>query len=94
MTGEGEHRCKDGSLFPVEFSARWVHLDRDYIVAIVRDITDRKKIEAAARESREKLAAALASMTDAVFISDARDGSSISMTPSSPSTASAAGKSV
>ncbi|HEY3664009.1 MAG TPA: PAS domain S-box protein [Chthoniobacterales bacterium] len=71
MTGEGEHRRKDGSLFPVEFSAKWVRLDRDYVVAIVRDITDRRKTEAAARESREKLAAALASMTDAVFISDA-----------------------
>ena len=38
---------------------------------IMRDITERKKAEEALRESRGKLEAALASMTDAVSISDA-----------------------
>lgn len=45
VTGEGRHRRKDGSTFPVEFNAKWVHLDRDYIVTAVRDITERKRQE-------------------------------------------------
>jgi PAS domain S-box-containing protein len=39
---------------------------------IVRNITPRKRAEEGLRESRAKLEAALASMTDAVFISDAQ----------------------
>jgi two-component system cell cycle sensor histidine kinase/response regulator CckA len=43
---EGRHRRKDGTTFPIEFSAKWVSLDRDYVVAVVRDITQRKELEA------------------------------------------------
>jgi two-component system, cell cycle sensor histidine kinase and response regulator CckA len=43
--GEGRHRRKDGSTFPVEFSAKWVSLDHDYIVSVVRDISERKEME-------------------------------------------------
>jgi PAS domain S-box-containing protein len=44
--GEGTHRRKDGSSFPVEFSVKLVKLDREYLVAVVRDITERKELEA------------------------------------------------
>ena len=44
--GEGTHRRKDGTMFPIEFNAKWVHLDRDYIVSVARDITERKRAEA------------------------------------------------
>ncbi len=40
------------------------------IIVVVEDITERKQAEAAIIESRAKLEAALASMTDAVFICD------------------------
>ncbi len=43
---EGIHRRKDGTTFPVEVNARFLHLDRQYIVAVVRDITERKRAEA------------------------------------------------
>ncbi len=46
LSGDGVHRRKDGTTFPVEFSAKWVQLDRDYIVTVVRDITGRKELEA------------------------------------------------
>jgi PAS domain S-box-containing protein len=39
---ESVHRRKDASIFPVEINIRLVHLDREYFVAISRDITERK----------------------------------------------------
>jgi PAS domain S-box-containing protein len=45
---ETVHRRKDGSTFPVETSLRYVQLDRAYVVAVSRDITDRKRVDDAA----------------------------------------------
>lgn len=42
---ESQHRRKDGSLFPVEVNVTHVQLDRSYIVAVIRDITDRRQRE-------------------------------------------------
>ncbi|MGB5152428.1 MAG: PAS domain S-box protein [Candidatus Sulfotelmatobacter sp.] len=42
---EGVHRRKDGSIFPVEVSTKQVLAGRDYIVAIARDLTERKQAE-------------------------------------------------
>ncbi len=53
-TFEREHRRKDGTTFPVEVNLRRVHLDREYGVAITRDITARKQAEEALRE-RERI---------------------------------------
>ncbi|MGB7598950.1 MAG: PAS domain S-box protein [Candidatus Sulfotelmatobacter sp.] len=47
---ECRHQRKDGSFFPVEVSMRWVHLDRDYIVAVVRDLTERNQSAERLRE--------------------------------------------
>ena len=48
-----------------------VHPSADGMSQFFRDVTERKRAEEAVRESRAKLEAALTSMTDAVFISDA-----------------------
>ncbi|MEW6595721.1 MAG: transporter substrate-binding domain-containing protein [Thermodesulfobacteriota bacterium] len=51
-TVEGFLRRKDGAFFPVEVNVRYViHGGRDYMVAITRDITERKQAEA----ERERL---------------------------------------
>ncbi len=41
----GRHRRKDGSTFPIEVSVKYIHLDRDYLVAVIRDITERTLAE-------------------------------------------------
>jgi PAS domain S-box-containing protein len=51
---ETVHRRKDGSTFPVEVSMRRVQLDGDYVVAISRDITERKRTEARLRASESR----------------------------------------
>jgi PAS domain S-box-containing protein len=51
---EGIHRRKDGSTFPVEVSVREVHLERDYIVTIVHNLTERKRAEALLEASENR----------------------------------------
>ncbi|MBF8285319.1 MAG: PAS domain S-box protein, partial [Anaerolineales bacterium] len=48
---EGFHRRKDGSTFPVEVNMKYVRLDRDYIVTVARDITERKQVDEALRSN-------------------------------------------
>ena len=47
---ESEHRRKDGSTFPVEINASYIRLERDYILAVVRDITERKRTDRRIRQ--------------------------------------------
>ena len=42
---EAQHRRKDGTTFLVEMNIKHVHLGRGYIVAVVRDITQRRNTE-------------------------------------------------
>ncbi|MBU2828555.1 EAL domain-containing protein [Acidithiobacillus ferriphilus] len=49
------HRRKDGSTFPVEINVISVELDRPYLLAITRDITERKALEAAQQDVARRL---------------------------------------
>ncbi len=42
---ESLHKRKDGTIFPVEVNATYVELERDYLLAVVRDISERMKAE-------------------------------------------------
>lgn len=63
----GVHLRKDGSTFPVEVSLKLVHLDRSYLVAVARDITERKKAEL-------KYKTIIETTMDCFYIIDAQQG--------------------
>ena len=52
---ESVHRRKNGSMFPVEVTMKPLRIDRAYYVAVVRDITDRKRAQEELRDSEERL---------------------------------------
>ncbi len=69
---ESAHRCKDGSIMPVEISSRVIESGgRQLLLAVIRDITERKKTEEALR-----VAAVTFETHDAIIITDA-DGNII-----------------
>ncbi len=51
---EAIHQRKDGSTFPVEISLKFVNLDRNYIVGVSRDISERKRAEEALQGSEKR----------------------------------------
>jgi two-component system cell cycle sensor histidine kinase/response regulator CckA len=51
---ESEHRRKDGSTFPVEVNLSFIHLDREYLVSVVRDITYRLRANEEVRASEQR----------------------------------------
>lgn len=52
---DGKQRRKDGSVFHVEINIKYISMeDADYLLSVVRDITERKHAEDALKESEEK----------------------------------------
>jgi PAS domain S-box-containing protein len=66
----GLHRRKDGSTFPVEVNITYVRLNHDYIVAVVRDVTERKRAEEELQRTASLLRAVADETPDAVFVKD------------------------
>ncbi|MGV3756082.1 MAG: PAS domain S-box protein [Verrucomicrobiota bacterium] len=57
---ESEHHLADGRVVPVEISANYIqHRGKEYAGGYFRDISERKKVEAELRESRERYHLAL-----------------------------------
>ena len=57
-TFDGTHRRKDGSTFPVEVNVSYIELDqleRGYVLALARDVTERKRAEERIRENEAAL---------------------------------------
>jgi len=71
MTLEAEHQRKDGTVYPVEVSTGVVRYgDKHLILAIVKDITERKQAEEALRESEIKFRTLVDQAPEALFLHD------------------------
>ena len=65
MTLECHHKTKSGQLYPVEVSANYFEFNgQSYNLGLARDITERRKIEAVLRESKEQAEAANRAKTE------------------------------
>jgi PAS domain S-box-containing protein len=68
---EGEHRRKDGTVFPIEVRANYVKFgEQEYIFSYINDITERKAAELALRNSERRLAELFDFLPDATFAID------------------------
>lgn len=70
ITFETSHRRKDGSTFPAEVSISQTRIDREYRIAVVRDITERKRAEQAIRENEAQFRSIAISAQDAILMMD------------------------
>lgn len=67
---ESVHRRKDGTTFPVEISAQVLSHGREYLVAIVRDITERKRAEDALEQVMRRYKDLIDSINGVVWEAD------------------------
>ena len=72
---ESKHQRKDGSIYPVEVMVNYVHYnDQEYTIAFTRDLSDRRRADAALRESEERLHQAVRVSNTGIFDHDQLSG--------------------
>lgn len=78
---ESIHRRKDGSTFPVEVSLTRVPLDREYVIASVRDLTERKEAEARLQASEGRYRALHERAPVGICVVDTKTGRFLGVNP-------------
>ena len=69
---ETHHRRKNGEVFPVEVSTTIIKIgERELVIGIDRDITERKRVEDELRKSQEKFERIVVTMQDIIYSVDA-----------------------
>ena len=77
MFFETIHKKKDGTLIPVEVSAKATHIkEKRVIICIVRDISERKNSENALIDSEEKFRQVFQNSSDAIFVQETKEDGS------------------
>ncbi len=72
---EGNHRRKDGSIFPVEVHISQIYIgEKEHYIAFVHDLSNRVKAENALRESEKRYRRIIESANDAILIANVVDG--------------------
>jgi len=72
MVSEGQHKRKDGTTFPVETNVKFIGQNgNSYMLAVARDITERKQAEEALWESQERYRALVENTALGITIMDA-----------------------
>jgi PAS domain S-box-containing protein len=81
MRCEGVHRTKDGRRIIVDINTSAIQLDgKPAVLAVMRDITERKETEDALGKQRQLLQSILDNMSDAIVVADA-DGRIVLFNP-------------
>jgi PAS domain S-box-containing protein len=76
---EGEALGKDGSAFPIELSLSiWQQNGKFVGLAVVRNITERRQMEQALRESAERYCNLFANSLEAIFSADIKNDTAVS----------------
>ncbi|HOF86948.1 MAG TPA: PAS domain S-box protein [Armatimonadota bacterium] len=69
LTYESRYRTRDGRMIPVEITGNFLRYQaREYVCGFVRDITERKQVEAELRTSEERFRTSVDTMLDAFGI--------------------------
>jgi PAS domain S-box-containing protein len=69
LTLEGQHRRRDGSTFPVEVTViGHEHAGREYLLAVARDVKERRRAQEAIQESEAQWRALFDQSFDAVYL--------------------------
>lgn len=72
---ETRHIRKDGSVFPIESSTRYIQVGERFVFqSVVRDITERKQAEKALFESEQKFSTAFRLSPEAIILVSAKTG--------------------
>ncbi len=79
---ETKHKCKDGRIIGIELSSKYPNTGEPQVYSFIRDITERKKVEAALKESEEKFSAAFHSSPSSISISRLDSGQFIEVNES------------